>query len=73
MMRRPEEFGDLLFSMVNVSRFLDIDPEDSLNEATQKFIRRFEGMEQIAESRGLDLGSMSLEEMDNLWEETKKH
>lgn len=68
-----EEFGDLLFSMVNVSRFLDIDPEDSLNEATQKFIRRFEGMEQIAESRGLDLGSMSLEEMDNLWEETKKH
>ncbi len=68
-----EEYGDLLFSMVNVSRFLEIDPEDSLNEATWKFIGRFECMEKIAESRGLDLGSMSLEEMDNLWEETKKH
>ncbi len=67
-----EEFGDLLFSMVNVSRFLNIDPEESLNEATQKFIKRFDCMERLAESRNMDLGDMSLEEMDKLWMEAKK-
>ncbi len=67
-----EEFGDLLFSMVNVSRFLNIDPEESLNEATMKFIKRFDCMETLAESRGLDLSEMTLSEMDNLWIEAKK-
>lgn len=67
-----EEFGDLLFSMVNVSRFLNIDPEESLNESTAKFIERFAIMEKVSIDRGLDFESMSLEEMDNLWIEAKK-
>lgn len=67
-----EEFGDLLFSMVNVSRFLSIDPEESLHESTAKFIRRFDSMEQAAIERGLDFEKLSLEEMDNLWNEVKK-
>ena len=67
-----EEFGDLLFSMVNVSRFLDIDPEDALNQTTAKFISRFDKMERIASERGLDFAELSLEEMDKLWVEAKK-
>lgn len=67
-----EEFGDLLFSMVNVSRFLSIDPEESLHESTAKFIRRFDSMEKTALERGLDFEKLSLEEMDNLWNEVKK-
>lgn len=67
-----EEFGDLLFSMVNVSRFLKINPEEALGDATQKFIRRFDYMEKLAENKGLDLASMKLEEMDDLWRYAKK-
>ena len=67
-----EEFGDLLFSMVNVSRFLDIDPEDALNQTTAKFISRFDAMERMASEEGLDFAELSLEEMDKLWVEAKK-
>ena len=67
-----EEYGDLLFSMVNVARFLNIDPEESLNKSTAKFIERFAIMEKVSIDRGLDLESMSLEEMNNLWIEAKK-
>ncbi len=67
-----EEFGDLLFSMVNVSRFLSVDPEESLHESTAKFIRRFDSMEKTATERGLDFEKLSLEEMDSLWNEVKK-
>lgn len=67
-----EEFGDLLFSMVNVSRFLEIDPEDALNQTTAKFINRFDIMERFASERGLDFAELSLEEMDKLWVEAKK-
>lgn len=66
-----EEFGDLLFSMVNVSRFLDVNPEESLNGCTEKFIRRFEYMENAALQSGRSLDGMTLEEMDKLWEEAK--
>ena len=66
-----EEFGDLLFSMVNVSRFLDINPEEALNGCTEKFIRRFEYMEKSAVSEGRSLDDMTLEEMDKLWVEAK--
>ncbi len=61
-----EEFGDLLFSMVNASRFLNIDPEESLNQATEKFIKRFDCMEQNASNQGMDLADMTLDEMDKL-------
>lgn len=67
-----DEFGDLLFSMVNVSRFLDIDPEEALNKATAKFIERFDCMENISIESNLTFEKLSLEEMDQLWEEAKK-
>lgn len=66
-----EEFGDLLFSMVNVSRFLKINPEESLNGCTAKFIKRFEYMENAAIQSGRTLEKMNLEEMDRLWIEAK--
>ena len=66
-----EEFGDLLFSMVNVSRFLGVNPEESLNGCTAKFIQRFEYMEKAALQSGRSLDDMKLAEMDELWEEAK--
>lgn len=67
-----EELGDLLFSVVNVSRFLHFDAEASLNNTTAKFIDRFTTMENIAIERNLDFERMRLEEMDKLWIEAKK-
>ncbi len=66
-----EELGDLLFSVVNVSRFLKIDSEQALQAATDKFIRRFAGVEELANERGLDMRSATLEELDQLWDEVK--
>ena len=67
-----EELGDLLFSVVNAARFLKVDPEDALNMATKKFIRRFAYIEDRSLSCGKLLKDMSLEEMDELWNEAKK-
>lgn len=67
-----EEFGDLLFSVVNVGRFLKVDAEMSLTDATNKFINRFVKMEKLATDKGLKLDEMSLAELDKLWEEIKK-
>ena len=67
-----EEMGDLLFAVVNVARLLKLEPEFLLMEATDKFIGRFEAMEQLAISRGLTLGELTLPEQDALWEEVKK-
>lgn len=66
-----EEFGDLLFSLVNYSRFLKIDAENALEKTNKKFIRRFTQMEEFAAARALDLHSMSLAEMDELWNQIK--
>ena len=66
-----EELGDLLFSVVNVSRFLKADPEEALNTATEKFISRFAKVERMALSQGKDMAQMSLEELDKLWEQAK--
>lgn len=66
-----EEFGDLLFSAVNVSRFLKTEAELSLNAATEKFIRRFTRVEELAQEQGLDMSSSSLEELDRLWDIAK--
>ncbi|NLC38561.1 MAG: nucleoside triphosphate pyrophosphohydrolase, partial [Clostridia bacterium] len=63
-----EEYGDLLFALVNVSRFLQIDPEDSLSASVDKFIQRFRYLEKYAAKTGKPLQSMSLEEMDRIWE-----
>lgn len=67
-----EELGDLIFSAVNVSRFLGIDPEASLDYTIDKFIRRFAHIEDSALACGRALEDMSLSEMDELWNETKK-
>lgn len=66
-----EEFGDLLFSCVNVSRFLHLDAEESLSFATDKFIRRFAQVERLAAERGVDLKQAELKELDELWAEAK--
>lgn len=67
-----EEVGDLLFSSVNIARFLDIDPEMALNYTIDKFIRRFEYIEKGASEKGLNLKNMTIQQMDELWEESKK-
>ena len=66
-----EEVGDLLFSVVNVARFLGVDPEEALNITSDKFIRRFKFVEDKARENERALTDMSLEEMDILWEEAK--
>ena len=70
-LRIQEEIGDLIFSLVNLSRFLDIDPEFALNYTIDKFISRFEYIEKSAINKGLCLEQMTLKEMDKLWEEAK--
>ncbi|APM37507.1 nucleoside triphosphate pyrophosphohydrolase [Clostridium kluyveri] len=66
-----EEIGDLIFACVNVARFLDIDPEFALNYTIEKFIRRFAYIEKNSREHGLDMANMTLDEMDELWEEAK--
>lgn len=65
------EFGDLLFSLVNYSRFIDIDPEEALERTNLKFIKRFQYLESESKKDGKSIGEMSLEEMDHYWEKAK--
>jgi len=67
-----EEVGDLVFSTVNIARLLDIDPEFAVNYTIDKFINRFAYIEENARNVGLDLKDMSLAEMDELWNESKR-
>ncbi len=67
-----EELGDFLFSLVNLARFLKVDPEEALQEANSKFIRRFLSLEEMARTRGRDLHGMTLAEMDALWNDVKE-
>lgn len=67
-----EEFGDLLFALVNMSRFLNIRAEEAMQKASDKFIRRFIAIEKTAESQGKHLKDMTLAEMDELWNRVKK-
>lgn len=69
--RVEEEFGDLIFSLVNVSRFIGINPEDALRKTTEKFIDRFRKIEREFEEQGRDLNEASLQEMDAIWEKIK--
>lgn len=66
-----EELGDLLFSVVNVSRFIDVDSEEALTAATDKFIDRFTVVEKLAEEKGIDMKNTELSELDKLWEIAK--
>lgn len=69
---REEELGDLLFSAVNVARFLHADPEEILNRATDKFIARFAKVEALACAQGARMEDMGLSQLDKLWEEAKE-
>ncbi len=66
------EFGDLLFSLINYARFIDINPEEALERTNIKFISRFQYLEQAAKAAGKNLSEMSLAEMDVYWEEAKR-
>ncbi len=66
------EFGDLLFSLVNYARFININPEDALEKTNRKFIKRFQFLEQAAMKNQKDLKDMTLAEMDVFWEQAKK-
>ncbi|TAH03539.1 MAG: nucleoside triphosphate pyrophosphohydrolase [Sphingobacteriales bacterium] len=66
------EFGDLLFSLINYARFIDINPEDALEKTNRKFIKRFQYLEAKATETGKLLQDMSLAEMDVFWNEAKK-
>jgi tetrapyrrole methylase family protein/MazG family protein len=66
------EFGDLLFALVNLSRFLGVRAEEAMEGACDKFIRRFTAIEQAAHAQGRDLKAMTLAEMDALWDEAKR-
>ena len=67
-----DEIGDVLFSIVNYARHRGVDPEVALHHAVQKFSRRFQYVESEARRSGRSLASMTLQEMDSLWEEAKR-
>ncbi len=66
------EFGDVLFSLINYARFLNVNPEDALEKTNKKFIKRFTYMEQKIKDQGKQLSDCSLAEMDVFWNEAKK-
>ncbi|WP_299059364.1 nucleoside triphosphate pyrophosphohydrolase [uncultured Polaribacter sp.] len=67
-----KEFGDVIFSMINYARFIDVNPENALEKTNKKFINRFQFLEKAAKDAGKDLAEMSLTEMDIYWEKSKK-
>ncbi len=68
----PDELGDVLFSVVNYARFLDIDPDEALERTNRKFIKRFQFLETESHKDGKKMGEMSLEEMEVYWEKAKQ-
>ncbi|NLN24457.1 MAG: nucleoside triphosphate pyrophosphohydrolase [Bacteroidetes bacterium] len=71
--KMEEEFGDVLFSMVNYARFLKINPENALERTNKKFIKRFQYLEQKAKESNKTLKEMTLQEMDVFWNEAKEN
>jgi XTP/dITP diphosphohydrolase len=71
--KAEEEFGDLLFSLINYARFININPENALEKTNKKFIKRFQYLEEKARENGKALQDMTLAEMDVYWNEAKKH
>jgi XTP/dITP diphosphohydrolase len=70
--RIEDEFGDLVFSLINYARFLQVDAENALERTNKKFIHRFTQMEQEALKKGRSLDQMSLDEMDAIWNSIKQ-
>jgi tetrapyrrole methylase family protein/MazG family protein len=67
-----DEFGDVLFSCVNIARFVDVDSEEALTGATDKFMSRFIEVERLANEKGIDMKSASIDELNALWDMAKK-
>ena len=67
-----DEFGDVLFSCVNISRFLKVDSEEALTAATDKFLERYIEVENLAKENGVDMKEASIEELDAMWDKAKK-
>jgi len=67
-----EEFGDVLFSLINYARFININPEDALSKTNNKFIKRFQEMEIMIQKDELKIGELNLSEMDIYWEKAKQ-
>lgn len=67
-----DEFGDVLFSCVNIARFIDVDSEEALTGATDKFLSRFSVVEQLAKEKGINMKDSSIEVLDELWDQAKK-
>ena len=65
------EFGDILFSLINMARLYDLHPDNALEKTNQKFIQRFNYVEQYAQKQGKQVSDLSLEEMENAWQEAK--
>lgn len=70
--KMEDEFGDVLFALVNYARFMHINPDDALEKTNKKFIRRFQYIEDQAKSLGLSLSDMSLEQMESYWQQSKQ-
>ena len=70
--KAEEEFGDVLFRLINAARIYKINPDNALEHTNQKFIRRFNYLEAHTIKEGRNLHDLTLEEMDKLWEEAKK-
>lgn len=68
-----EEFGDLLFSLINYSRFIDINPENALEKTNKKFTSRFQEMEQLIAVKKIEMSDLSLTELDVYWEQAKRN
>lgn len=68
-----KEFGDVLFSMINYARFINVNPENALEKTNKKFINRFQYLEEAAKKEGKSLADMSLSEMDVFWEASKQY
>lgn len=71
--KMEEEFGDVLFSLINYARWVNINPEDALARTNRKFINRFQWMESETKKDGKEIQNMTLEEMDVYWEKSKVH
>ena len=67
-----KEFGDVLFSMINYARFIDVNPENALEKTNKKFINRFQFLEKAAKKEGKEISNMTLSEMDIYWEKSKE-
>ena len=68
-----DEFGDLLFALINYSRFININPEDALEKTNKRFIKRFQLLEKMIKKDEKDFSDLSFEEMNNYWDKAKKN